>query len=792
MRASFPRQHHALYQGALASRRPGRDASRPGTPGIRVAYLANLMHNLSQRQGPCPDSDQIGRTHGCPGGGGGRQRLRGRGTAAHHRRAPGSGTRAARRRDERGNTGHRQPPAPGAVRGPCLRAPRPGPAVLGGPGVPRAPARGVGCGQRRHARRRPRGGPQRQLPPRRPAGVVGVLPDPARRPVVLRTARTARGAGADRRRAAGGLARLLRDGGHPGPRAAARRGPGRSGRHRDRGRLRHLRGRPLPVGGAAGHRGHRRDGGLPGRRHAPAHAGDRAGAARGAGQGGRPPWNPPGRRWRLAGKPAGPIARAGLGARPRTPRPGTSRWRRAGRVVHPDAGPDAPGHPRDLHRAAGRPGHGHRGAAGGAGGRLRRRTVRPAAPRGPLAGHRGDERFQHGAPAGRRRPARRAGGGRRRPRQPRQGRGRPGGPSGQPHARPARDRGPVLPGSCPVSVTAPLGFRAAGVAAGLKASGARDVAVVINDGPSRAAAAVFTANRVKAAPVLWTQQVVKGGRVRAVLLNSGGANACTGPLGFADTHLSAERLAVGLSDSAGEIRTTDTVAKIAFHRSGGYTIGGMAKGAGMLAPALATMLCVLATDADLDPGDLDAALRAATRVTFDRLDTDGCMSTNDTVLLLASGASGERPEMAGFTRALTGVCADLARQLQADAEGAGKLIAIEVVGAAGEDDAVTAGRAVARSALLKCAIAGADPNWGRVLSAVGTTDAVFDPDRINVAINGVWVCRNGCAADDRSKVDLGPRDVTITVDLSAGPAAATIRTTDLTTEYVHENSAYST
>jgi glutamate N-acetyltransferase/amino-acid N-acetyltransferase len=383
-----------------------------------------------------------------------------------------------------------------------------------------------------------------------------------------------------------------------------------------------------------------------------------------------------------------------------------------------------------------------------------------------------------------------------------------------------------------VSVTAPMGFRAAGVAAGLKASGGRDVAVVINDGPSRAVAGVFTANRVKAAPVLWTQQVVQGGRVRAVLLNSGGANACTGPLGFADTHLSAERLARGLADSAGEIavcstgligerlpmepllggvdaalaeasrsgglaaadaiRTTDTVAKIAFHRSGGYAIGGMAKGAGMLAPALATMLCVLTTDADLDPGDLDTALRAATRVTFDRLDTDGCMSTNDTVLLLASGACGERPDAAGFTQALTGVCADLARQLQADAEGAGKLIAIEVVGAATEDDAVTAGRAVARSALLKCAIAGADPNWGRVLSAVGTTDAVFEPDRVNVAINGVWLCRNGCAADDRSKVDLSPRDVTITVDLSAGPAAATIRTTDLTTEYVHENSAYST
>ena len=383
-----------------------------------------------------------------------------------------------------------------------------------------------------------------------------------------------------------------------------------------------------------------------------------------------------------------------------------------------------------------------------------------------------------------------------------------------------------------MSVTAPLGFRAAGVAAGLKSSGERDVAVVLNDGPSRAAAGVFTSNRVKAAPVLWTQQVLRGGRVRAVALNSGGANACTGPLGFADTHLSAERLAAGLDDSAGEIavcstgligerlpmdpllggvdaalaeasraggltaadaiRTTDTVSKIAFSRTAGYTIGGMAKGAGMLAPGLATMLCVLTTDADLPASMLDSALRAATRVTFDRLDTDGCMSTNDTVLLLASGAAGGRPAPGDFTRVLTEVCADLARQLQADAEGAGKLIAIEVVGAADEDDAVTAGRAVARSALLKCAIAGEDPNWGRVLSAVGTTDAAFEPDRLNVAINGVWVCRNGCAADDRSKVDLSPRDVTITVDLSAGPAAATIRTTDLTTDYVHENSAYST
>jgi glutamate N-acetyltransferase/amino-acid N-acetyltransferase len=448
-----------------------------------------------------------------------------------------------------------------------------------------------------------------------------------------------------------------------------------------------------------------------------------------------------------------------------------------------------------------------------------------------------------------------------------------------------------------VSVTAPLGFRAAGVAAGLKAAGARDVAVVINDGPSRAAAGVFTANRVQAAPVLWTRQVLRGGRVRAVALNSGGANACTGPDGFADTHEIAERLARQLDDSAGEIavcstgligerlpmdkllpgvaaaaaeasrtggpaaadaiRTTDTVVKIAFRRGSsanggtgpgdaangggapggpgpggaasgsaanggagpdggapggigpggtgpsgggapnggpgpGYTIGGMAKGAGMLAPSLATMLCVLTTDADLPAGELDAALRRATAVTFDRLDTDGCMSTNDTVLLLASGASGVRPDPAEFAGQLTAVCADLARQLQLDAEGAGKAIAIEVTGAASERDAVTVGRAVARSALVKCAIAGEDPNWGRVLSAVGTTDAVFEPDQLNVAINGTWVCRNGYAADDRSKVDLGARDVTITIDLAAGPDAATIATTDLTVAYVHENTAYST
>jgi glutamate N-acetyltransferase / amino-acid N-acetyltransferase len=383
-----------------------------------------------------------------------------------------------------------------------------------------------------------------------------------------------------------------------------------------------------------------------------------------------------------------------------------------------------------------------------------------------------------------------------------------------------------------LSVTAPLGFRAAGVTAGLKRSGQPDVAVVLNDGPSRAAAAVFTSNRVQAAPVTWSRQVVSGGRVRAVVLNSGGANACTGPLGFGDTHATAEHLARALGDSAGEIvvcstgligerlpmdkllpgvdaavaaasrggglaaadaiRTTDTVVKIAFRRPDGYSIGGMAKGAGMIAPGLATMLCVLTTDADLPPDRLDAALRSATAVTFDRLDTDGCMSTNDTVLLMASGASGVTPDQAEFAQVLTEVCADLARQLQRDAEGAGKMIAIEVVGAASAADAVTVGRAVARNNLLKCAIAGEDPNWGRVLAAAGTTDAVFAPDRLNVAINGIWVCRHGAPGDERAKVDLKPKDVTITVDLSAGPHSAVILTTDLTTEYVHENSAYST
>jgi glutamate N-acetyltransferase / amino-acid N-acetyltransferase len=383
-----------------------------------------------------------------------------------------------------------------------------------------------------------------------------------------------------------------------------------------------------------------------------------------------------------------------------------------------------------------------------------------------------------------------------------------------------------------LSVTSAAGFRAAGVTAGIKVSRQRDLAVVINDGPSDAVAGVFTSNRVRAAPVLWTEQVVRGGRVRAVVLNSGCANACTGPDGFADTHHTAERLAGALSVSAGEvavcstgligerlpmdrllpavdaaaaaasgeggaaaadaIRTTDTVPKTCRVAGPGYTIGGMGKGAAMLAPALATMLVVLTTDADLPAAELDTALHQAASVTFDRLDTDGCMSTNDTVLLLASGASGVRPDQAEFTGLLTGACADLAAQMQADAEGASKAIGIEVTGAASERDAVTAGRAVARCNLVKCAIAGEDPNWGRVLAAVGTTDAVFEPGRLNVAINGVWVCRNGYAAADRSGVDLRPRDVLITVDLAAGPHSATIRTTDLTEVYVHENSAYST
>jgi glutamate N-acetyltransferase / amino-acid N-acetyltransferase len=382
-----------------------------------------------------------------------------------------------------------------------------------------------------------------------------------------------------------------------------------------------------------------------------------------------------------------------------------------------------------------------------------------------------------------------------------------------------------------VTVTSASGFRAVGIAAGIKASGGPDLALVVNDGPSDVAAAVFTSNRVKAAPVVWSQQVVADGRLRAVVLNSGGANACTGPDGFADTHRTAEQVAAALQLGAGEvavcstgligerlpmdvllpgvdaavgalsadggddaaaaIRTTDSVSKQAVVSVNGWTIGGMAKGAGMLAPGLATMLCVITTDALLDGFTADQSLRAAARTTFDRIDADGCMSTNDTVILLASGASGVTPDVAEFMAALRQVCADLARQLIADAEGATKEVQVEVTGAADEDDAVEVGRSIARNNLLKCALFGNDPNWGRVLSAIGTTSAQFDADTLDVAINGVQVCRAGAPGEDRSLVDLSGRGVHILVDLHAGDAAATIWTNDLSHAYVEENSAYS-
>ncbi|MEU8570345.1 bifunctional glutamate N-acetyltransferase/amino-acid acetyltransferase ArgJ [Streptomyces pathocidini] len=382
-----------------------------------------------------------------------------------------------------------------------------------------------------------------------------------------------------------------------------------------------------------------------------------------------------------------------------------------------------------------------------------------------------------------------------------------------------------------MSVTAAKGFTASGIAAGIKENGNPDLALVVNTGPRRAAAGVFTANRVKAAPVLWSEQVLKGGQVAAVVLNSGGANACTGPLGFQDTHRTAEkaadvlgegvaeiavastgligirlpmdRLLPGVEKAAAElsahggekaaiaIKTTDSVHKTAVVERDGWTVGGMAKGAGMLAPGLATMLVVLTTDADLGAPELDKALRAATRTTFERVDSDGCMSTNDTVLLLASGAAGTTPAYEEFADAVTEVCAELARQLVGDAEGASKDIRVEVVGAASEDDAVEVGRSIARNNLLKCAIHGEDPNWGRVLSAIGTTSAAFEPDRLNVAINGVWVCRNGSVGEDRELVDMRYREVRITADLAAGEESAVVWTNDLTADYVHENSAYS-
>ncbi|WP_328693882.1 bifunctional glutamate N-acetyltransferase/amino-acid acetyltransferase ArgJ [Streptomyces phaeochromogenes] len=382
-----------------------------------------------------------------------------------------------------------------------------------------------------------------------------------------------------------------------------------------------------------------------------------------------------------------------------------------------------------------------------------------------------------------------------------------------------------------MSVTAAKGFIASGIAAGIKENGNPDLALVVNNGPKLAAAGVFTSNRVKAAPVLWSEQVLKGGLVSAVVLNSGGANACTGPKGFQDTHATAEKVAEVLGQNAGEvavastgliglllpmdkllpgveqaaaqlsehggekaaiaIKTTDSVHKTSVVTGAGWTVGGMAKGAGMLAPGLATMLVVLTTDADVESDVLDRALRAATRTTFDRVDSDGCMSTNDTVLLLASGASQVTPDEAEFAEAVRKVCDDLGQQLIRDAEGASKDIKVEVVNAASEDDAVEVGRSIARNNLLKCAIHGEDPNWGRVLSAIGTTRAAFEPDQLNVAINGVWVCKNGGVGEDRDKVDMRYREVHIVADLAAGTETATIWTNDLTADYVHENSAYS-
>ena len=384
-----------------------------------------------------------------------------------------------------------------------------------------------------------------------------------------------------------------------------------------------------------------------------------------------------------------------------------------------------------------------------------------------------------------------------------------------------------------MSVTAPQGFEAAGVAVGLKSTGKPDVAVVVNRGPLTAGAAVFTSNRAKANPILWSEQVVKDGAIAAIVLNSGGANCFTGSFGFQTTHQTAEKAAelleigagdvvacstgligtgdavfrgkvlegtekaiAALSTDGGEdaalaIMTTDSRAKRSVRSVDGWTIGAMAKGAGMLAPGLATMLVVVTTDAIVTPAEADAHLRAATRVSFDRLDSDGCMSTNDQVTLMASGASGITPEPDAFRAALIDVCTDLAIQLQSDAEGASHDITIEVVGAVSEDDAVEVGRSVARNNLFKAAVFGKDPNWGRVLAAIGTTDAAFDPYDVDVSMNGVRVCTSGGPDRPREDVDLSPRATHVLIDLKVGDAFATIYTNDLTHDYVHENSAYS-
>ena len=390
-----------------------------------------------------------------------------------------------------------------------------------------------------------------------------------------------------------------------------------------------------------------------------------------------------------------------------------------------------------------------------------------------------------------------------------------------------------------MSVTAAAGFLAGGTTAGLKTSGKPDLALVVNTGPQQTAAAVFTGNRVRAAPVLWSEQVLADDRLRAVVLNSGGANACTGPDGFADTHRTAEHVAAALTAAhpgaqpvgaidvavcstgligvrlpmdkltagvdvlagtvtadggpaaAEAILTTDSRAKQVSYVDEGWSVGGMAKGAGMLAPGLATMLVVLTTDAVLDPALVRGQLVEACRRSFDRVDSDGCMSTNDTVILMSSGASGVTPAASDFQAALNEACSDLALQLLADAEGAAHEIAITVTHAATEDDAVEVGRAIARSNLFKCAVFGGDPNWGRVLAAIGTTSAAFEPDRLDVSFNGVQVCRDGGIGEPRDLVDLSGRSVQVKVDLRAGARSATVWTNDLTYDYVRENAEYS-
>jgi glutamate N-acetyltransferase/amino-acid N-acetyltransferase len=348
-----------------------------------------------------------------------------------------------------------------------------------------------------------------------------------------------------------------------------------------------------------------------------------------------------------------------------------------------------------------------------------------------------------------------------------------------------------------MSVTTPLGFRASGVTAGLKASGKPDVALVVNDGPHHHAAAVFTTNRVEAAPVTWSRTVISDGRADAVVLNSGGANACTGAPGFQDTHRTAEHVGEVLRVAAGDVVVCST-GLIGERLPMGLLLPGVEAAVEELSVdgGLAAATAIITTDAVIEGAhvadDLDAVLRSATAMTFDRIDSDGCMSTNDTVLLMASGASGTTVALADLTDAVTQVCADLARQLIADAEGAHHDIAIEVTGAASEDDALEVARSVARNNLFKCAVFGNDPNWGRVLAAVGTTQALFDPAELDVSMNGLMVCRAGGVGEDRSLVDLTAREVRVVVDLHAGSATATVWTNDLTHDYVHENSAYST